>query len=329
MKVALLLTGFALTAALLAGCSGAGAPASQITGASVQALATDQLSAVVLARSWDRFLYARPGTGTQTENDRFTATTWYLNGDLSDGGHYRYAVSLTDYSGTGRITWHDGMFTTLTWGVSVPSGPTNSIHTTQVQQTFEGGQSLNYADVTDFSNPAQTKETWQGTGTLKDGSSMNFVVTRLLPAPNGQDQIVVTLPTGDKFQLQVSTELHTGGSGVAFPVYSAGAQGSVQSGAANLAFSLSGHAGAWDRWAFTAGSGWTGAFTLGSDYSGGGNLSQGGALEGAMHWDATGKGTLTQLGTAASGVTPSAAALAFEINTWLHNAAAMGPMPLY
>lgn len=44
---------------VIVGCSGAGAPAAQVRGASVEALAEDNLSAVVLVRSWFAVLHTR------------------------------------------------------------------------------------------------------------------------------------------------------------------------------------------------------------------------------------------------------------------------------
>jgi hypothetical protein len=307
----------------LAGCSGAGAPASQVSGAPVQSLATDQLSAVTLVSSWSRLLYAQMTTPT-VNNTKFFLNGANRNwGTESDGGVFDFYEQKSGQQ-SGSITWPDGMSVHFYWSAPVI---TAAAYTYVGHTKFSDGTRFDFSLISNTNAPYP--QNWEGSAHLANGQTARFTLNRIEPdsgAPSF-DTLGVRLPDGSALHLTVPTQ--TTASSLFWPTYTSGADGSLVAGSEHLNFHLSGNATQWDKWQFSTTAGAHGSFALNSDFSGAGTLRQGAGLSGSLQWNANALGSLSLLGAAATAVSPSAAAQAFDIDRWLTNAALLGPSPEY
>jgi hypothetical protein len=119
--------------------------------------------------------------------------------------------------------------------------------------------------------------------------------------------------------------------GAAFwPRFEEGAIGAYRSGkGAHLDFTVNGRDDIWDTWTLAAADGTNGIFTLGDQFAGSGTLSRDGTPIGALRWPELGAGALDLVAAGTTAVGPSAAARDFQMDRWISNIAAMGPMPVY
>lgn len=315
------------TVALVAGCSGAGAPSSDVGGASIQTLAANQLSAVALFTAWSKMLYVKD-TYQATSNPPKPLPDGSLEftGTNSDGSVYDYIVldpSAMSSPGRGTLTWPDGTKLSETWAATVWTNGGNT-STDQITDTFPNGASLACTIVTNYG--PQTHFVWDGTAKTAQGVTMKFHLNRA--DGNGQDQLMLTLPDGAVMKTTVPT---TGQAADAFywPVFGQGATGTYQAvGGPLMKLTLTG-TDRWSQWKFTIPDGTAGVFTLDPNLLGQGQLTRAGATLGTLRWAANGVDTLELLGTGQQSVSPSAAANDFQINQWVENAAAIAPMPMY
>jgi hypothetical protein len=320
------------------GCSGAGAPAVQVRGASVQTLAQDNLSAVLLVRSWFNMLHTKaPGLGASAVRPCAVCTpvdnTEHLpdgsarsRGTWSDCGEYDYTQGA-DGSGQGSAHWPDGRRQDISWSAPTYVG---AVYHGTLDERFGDGTHFVFEMTIDFGQyPAP--QTWAGTGTLADGRTMNFVLARRAGAETpGEDHITLSLPDGSSLDVRVPLTSVVGA--LFWPMFDRGARGTfTDPGGATIRFVMTGDKATdrWTRWALTAPDGTTGAFTFTDGLSASGQLYRGGKVVGALRWDTAVQGTLDLLDTAAQDIGPSKAARDFEMGRWFSNAAAMGPAPMY
>ena len=310
----------------LLGCSGAGTTAAQVSGARVQTLATDNLSAVVLMGSWLKILYpATPSPGkctVTTDVYPLGGGAFHITGTESDCGVIDY-TEQADGSGSGRTTWPGGLSSTKSWSAPVVAG---AKQTWQIDQTTPEGAYLNYASVLDAGLPGAPL-LLQGTVTLPDGKTMGFAWER---ANDREDLLTLNLPDGSS--LEMTVPLARLARQPNQPVYSSGGEGTFKDAAGvTLKLHFNGSADHWKHWGFTATGGMAGSFSLAQGVSGGGAglVTQGGKLAGTLSWLANGKGTLSLLGATVAQLTPSAAAFDFETDRWIHNLGLLGPGPEY
>lgn len=307
-----------------AGCSGPGVTAASVRGASVQEIAADHLSAVLLVKSWFKILYQKAGEGGDCEPtfnfEDLPDGSFRMWGTNSDCSEYDWTIHL-DESGTGTLTSPDGSSVTMTWGVPVWVG---GVVTQDVEEAYGDGARIAYTIIADFDAPG-TPQTWDGTATLPDGRAMTFLLNRV---DEVEDRLTLALPDGSELEVRVPL---TWAPGAPFwPVFSKGANGTFTAPSTNkLDFQLSAEGERWDRWRFASSDGYEGAFTLGEDLDGSGQLTEGGRIVAALRWHATGLGTLDLLAAGSAEVTPSAAARDFQIDQWVATVAAMGPAPMY
>ena len=324
MRIVLLITGGILLALCLAGCSGAGAPASQVSGAGVQSLATDQLSAVALVRDWSRLLYTQQESPPVFHWKIFPDNSSHIWGTESDGGVFTFFQQVGG-QGSGSLQWPSGESCHYYWSAPVFTASTD----TQVSHiNFGDGARFDFSMVLAFT-AAGYPQTWEGSAQLADGRTARFNLTRLQPGPGvpGQDLLVIRLPDGSVLRLKIPTQSTQSSS--FWPIYASGADGSFTTGSHRLTFHLSGSGSQWDNWRFTTSAGARGSFSLNADFSGAGTISQGSALSGSLQWTPDTSGSLSLLGSATAAVSPSAVARAFEINRWISHVAQLGPCPEY
>ncbi len=321
---ALALAGILAAVLFSAGCSGPGVTAASVRGASVQEVAADHLSAVLLVKSWFKILYQKQTEGGDCEPtfnfEDLPDGSFRMWGTNSDCSEYDWIIR-PDESGTGTLRWADGSSLTMTWGVPVWVG---GVVTQDVEEVYGDGARIAYTVTADF-DAAGTPQTWDGTATLPDGRAMTFLLKRV---DEVEDDLTLALPDGS--QLEVRLALTWAPGAPFWPVFSEGANGTFTAPSGNrLDFQLSAEGERWDRWRFASSDGYEGAFTLGQDMDGSGQLTKGGRIVGALRWLPTGSGTLELVAAASAEVVPSAAARDFQIDQWVSTVAAMGPAPMY
>lgn len=317
----------ATAAVLLAGCSGAGAPPADVRGESVQTLASDQVSAAMLFAAWSGMLYVNSaGEATQPVRTPLPDGSLEFTGTNSDGSVYRWVIlHPRDASspGHGAITWPDGTTYTSEWDADVWSEDYSYL-TSHVRDTFPNGSRLECQIISDYTDPEQYHGVWDGAALTAKGSKMQFHLDRV---DLKQDKLTLNLPDGAA--LEVVVPLTMGATGGAWPRFADGATGTYQAaGGPLLRLGVKG-ADRWTKWTLTAPDGTTGEFTLDAAMLGQGHLARAGQTLAALGWNADWLGTLGLLGSGQQQVTPSAAARDFQINRWVANGAAMGPMPMY
>lgn len=314
------------------GCSGVGTPAEQVRGAGIQATATDHLAAVLLVKSWFSVLYPEVGGVAPTAVKATECAPEINSVEMPDGSTHYWGTnsdcSTFDYltqpdgSGSGTQTAAGGGTTTLSWSAPVFEG---MLLTQTITQLAPDGTRLHYSLTQDF-GLLEAPATWDGAITLTDGRTMQFVLDC---AQGISDHLRLSPGDGSHLEVEVPMELIPE-VGHDAPRYAAGARGAFTSTVGRtLEFTITGSGSRWDRWAFTASDGSTGAFALGPSMAGSGELRKEGSIIGALQWPATAVGTLYILAAGSEEVTPSAAARAFQIDRWISTIAALGPAPMY
>lgn len=304
----------------LAGCSGAGAPATEAAGASLRSFATDNLDALSLFAEWTKMLYPKAAgslnlNGPEMQSDgsqRFWGTT-------SDGGDYEWFWML-DGSGRGSISWPGGLrFTQMAdpvvWSTDHKHSEEHFIN------TYPDGGRLECRIVADYGSV--TVSTWRGAVDIPGHQMLTFELRRLWP---GSDELMVWLEDGRVLQLTVPLKRQ---QGEGFPpAYARGASGSLGIvGERVITFSACGTS-SWDKWTVNSGS-YSGEFTLGENWASAGQLRDGDVPAGALRWTSDFSGILDQLNVGQAQVVPSAAALDALIRRWCENVNSLQPMPMY
>jgi len=312
-----------LVGALVAvGCSGPGVTIATIQSADLQDIAADNVSAVLLARSWINVLYDQDIKGGPCQRDSDwevlsdgSAHTWGTNSDCST---YDYVDTIVN-GGHGTILYPDGTSSHITWSLPRRDGP----HVAQdIFNELSDGTQLDFTYGTERDSDISQRV---GSAILTDGRKMDFVLTH---DRAGLDVLALDLPDGSAMQLR--TPFTGRGRDPLLPDFGTGATGTFTPPAGQpLDFAIDGTADRGEIWNVSAPDGTEGRFTLGDDFTGSGQITRDGQLQGALRWQASGDGTLDLLAAGSAEVTPSAAARDFQVDRWINTVAAMGPMPRY
>ncbi|MHB8995021.1 MAG: hypothetical protein ACYC63_07220 [Armatimonadota bacterium] len=301
---------------LLAGCSGAGAPADENAG--VRGLAQDNVDAVVTIANWMRSAYVE-------YLQQVSSNTTYPgpNREVTD---YVYADGTTAHK---EIDWSTGCSVTTT---TFPDG-TSAIHTgTPSSLPGTGHYSSIYssgarivADETIISMSPTVYER-QGTTTSPTGSTVDFYIHRTSSARRHEDVVEVTLRSGTELKMKIPLKVKYLASN--WPVYQRVTTGEFNSPNGNtLNFTLKGSTPeAWDTLSVTASDGTTGSFTLREGMSGSGELRKDGQTIATLTWDKDGNGDVAII-DATYDLAPSAAAQAFQSANWAYRVSILGPTP--
>ena len=312
----------ALGVMLTGGCSGPGVDVAQVQSADLQDLAANNVSAVVLVRSWVSVLYAEAnkegGCDQVFEFELLPDGSIHMWGTNSDCSTYDY-IQDGSGAGSGTITYPDGVVRELSWSAPRMDGG----YTTQdIRQTFRDGTVLDYTFGGVFNSGIGTRE---GTAVLPDGRSMDYSHTRDLA---GTDDLRLGLPDGSSLQMHVPF----GGSfqNGYFADFDQGATGAFTAAdGSRLDFDVSGTGDRGETWRMTGPGGTEGTFALGEDFEGTGRLERDGQVACALRWQPDGDGILDMVDAGSAEVTPSAAARDFQVDRWISTIAAMGPAPMY
>jgi hypothetical protein len=326
------LLGGALAVVLgLAGCSGPGAPAVSGGAADLRDAAADHLSSLFLVKAWFSVLHVRhdvrppagpckkqtevlplePGDPPGTTRRRFTSRNCTVT----------LIVTFPDGSGTQTVTRANGRSSSLTWTAGRHDG---TWLRQQLVQTFWDGAELTYESGINTAS-VDDEQYLVGVARLQDGRKMDFRVER------SRDFDKVLLDLADGARLEAGVAVHTIPGAIAWPVFSAGADGVyARANGAQQAFRLwSTGPDRWERSEFTSAHGPSGRFTLGGNLSGSGQIRNSRALLGTLAWSDAFEGELTPVQASAIAVVPSAAARDFAIDQWIASLAALGPGPQY
>jgi hypothetical protein len=322
----------AFAAVLMAGCSGAGVSGERARGGSVLTTTSDNVNAVLLAKSWFAVLHPREdvsGAGVQTKDttpethyEFYDDGSYRAWGVLADGTTFDY-LTMADGSGHGEQTRLDGARMTITFGAMVGAYPDPISQT--IDQVLWDGSRFVYRFGWDFAAEG-APETRDGTATLVDGRAMHFLLVRKQLI---EDHLTLDLPDGSRLEVRVPLTSALGA--MYWPVFSAGARGTYRGASGQtLDFVMTGQGERWDRWELTGEDGTTGVFTLDETLGGSGEVRREGELVGALRWtsaDPSLKGILELLASGNSEITPSAATLDFLIDQRISNIATLGPNP--
>ena len=307
---------------VLGGCSGAGAPAVEVQGATVQTLAVDQLSAVTLFKAWSDIMYYIPGTGSTEEGNETTADGLYYHswGHESDGAHFDWYFPLdTDHGSHGTLTWPDGSSFTQVCDPTQWSADWSTSRDHFVS-TYRDGTKLEVTVEAQYG--VHNHSSWHGSLTPAGRPALIFDLDRMEAE---QDVLTVSLADGSKLEATVPLALSTGW----WPDFPKGATGSyTNSGGAKSSFVLAGDV-RWQKWDTATPNGLAGSFALNADFQGTGSVRDGASVAGALRWDGEVAGVLDLLGSGQMQVSPSAASLEFAAGTWLHNLGVLMPAPCY
>lgn len=325
-KLAFIVALIAVAAALLAGCSGAGAPTSQAS--SLQGVVKDNLSAFVLIASWARILYIKRSTDptpppTRTEMPDGSLRLGWTN---SDGGVCEWFIldpTVQSSAGHGTIRWPDDTMYSEEWEATVWSA--DHRHSTgHLTSAWSNGASMDYTAAVDY--VTHTRQVWEGTARTPEGSTLEFRLDRV---GSEQDRLTLNLPDGSHLTLTVPLTIVPGSAyWPRFQEASTGLYTASDGSAMNI--TLKGTtADAWDSWEIAAANGTTGAFSLAEGLAGDGRLHQDGQTVGSLKWNADGVGTLERLGTDRESLTASATARNLQITHSISNVALLGPSPMY
>ncbi|MEN6645449.1 MAG: hypothetical protein ABFE08_23645 [Armatimonadia bacterium] len=304
---------------MLCGCSGSGAPAGDVEGASLQTLAADHLSAVTTVAAWTAVFYVPPTfPNLDMELDPVTGIT-HLFGTGSDGAVFDYYIaSSNDNACHGTIKWPDGDEFRQT-STTVYSDDYTSAHD-QITNVYPNGAQLQYTVDTQFGPP--TVSEWAGTATLPGGRHLTLRMRK----QSTVDHLALIFDDGSGLQMTVPLIFSPAGWTIA---YADRARGTYRNASGqSLSFGLTGTT-RWETMETTAADGTTGSFNLQQQMGGTGELRSSGRLAAALQWDAEGLGLLDITGASQVEVTPSAAARDFRIDQWTDHAVGLGPMPVY
>ncbi|MEN6404035.1 MAG: hypothetical protein ABFD94_18985 [Armatimonadia bacterium] len=304
---------------ILCGCSGSGAPAGDVEGASLQTLAADHLSAVITVAAWTKVFYMPfSDPGLHQEDDPVTGLIHIYGTSPVDHAVFDYYVNPSDSSSHGTIKWPDGDEFRQTCTL-VYSDDYTSTHE-QIANVYPNGAQLQYTVDTQFGPP--TVSEWAGTATLPRGRHLTLRMRK----QSGVDHLALVFDDGSGLQMTVPVMLLPAGWTIA---YADRARGTYRNASGqSLSFGLTGTT-RWETMETTAADGTTGSFNLQQRMDGTGELRSGGTLAAALQWDAEGLGLLDITGASQIEVTPSAAARDFRIDQWTDHAVGLGPMPVY
>jgi len=312
----------ATAAVLLAGCSGTGAPPADVRGASVQTLASDQVSAASLMRDWLKQLYVKrgplvPGEVHNHEGDHYWGVT-------ATGAVYDYHMA-DDGSGSGTWTYPGDLVETDTW----TAGTFNAAYTRVFQDAvmeFSNGFKMQVHWMMDLTSP-YAAQTYKGKATVPSGQTMNFVWQR----DDRRDAVSITLP--DHSNLKFGGPLTAVVGAASWPVFERGLTGTyTNAGGVAMGLKLTGSSATeqWTTWEMTAAEGMTASFALTPGLATAtGELRQNGAVAGNLRWDEARVGTLDLLGAGSQAVSPTAAARDFQMDRWVANSSWLAPIPSY
>ena len=342
----ILLGAIAVAAVMVAlgGCSGAGASTPTVSGASVQAAATDQLTGALTTRGWMNVMYRGVGgSGIRPASVKPRPVNPSLvqprdgiafedSGTNSDGSTWHYVFYDPDWDGYEDVTWPDGATRHMTWGVSIDDGPAPGLNGDNAHQdyteTWSDGTTLAYTYATLFSAADPDYQTWVGTAHMAGGKTASYTIARHY----AYDFFTITYGDGTVVAFTVQVRVITNVA-VFAPDFSAGATGTITGPAGKQAFTLSGQNsdtvqpggtyGYWNTMVLTAPDGATSTMTLGNGFSAAGQIASGGQLVGTLSWDTTVTGTLHQVGMDAAAISPSDAARRLAVDRFIYSTAAM------
>lgn len=321
-----ILAAAAALVAALAGCSGAGVAPTALTQSTAQAASADQLTALLLLRSWLGIMYPPPPPpppGTLVLNrERIDANHIRLYGTDSWLHAFDYTLNTTDQSGSGTWQTPAGVPVSGIWGPQVQSGGWRE---QQTSLTYPG-MTLAYTERNQLLPGQYYPTIKEGTETLTDGRHLQF---RLFNNMVDADELRLELPAASlTVDCRVPVEEVIGRGFL--PLQASTLSATVQGVAGSLTLAMAGtgvgRTGVgWQQLTLTGPDGLAGAFSLGADLSGSGRLEQGGKLVGALSWpdSVIGRLDLTSLGTVE--ITPSAAARDLAIDKWISSLAGIGP----
>jgi len=300
---------------ILCGCSGSGAPAGDVEGASLQTLAADNLSALTTIAGWVNVFYMEAAdVNIEVEEDPDTGV-YRLYGTASDGAAFEYFIN-PDNSSHGTITWPNGEVFTQTATANYSEDYSRSHE--EIANAYPNGGRLEYTVDAEFGTP--TRSHWAGTATLPGGRHLALQMERVGRAP---DEVVLSFTDGARLQMTVAKRRN------GLIEYSQETTGTYRNARGQtLTFRLSGDT-RWNRLDIETPQGTTGSFTLGESMEGAGELRSNGEVAAGLRWDAAWSGMLAVVGASQVEVTPSAAARDFRIDQWTNHAVGLGPQPVY
>jgi len=318
---------------VLGGCSGTGAPPTDVRGASVQTLASDQVSAIVQFATWCGVLYQKSnGESNVTDFEDLGNGAYRLAGTNSDGGSFEYIYDVPNadgyQAGHGTISWPATatapakQFTTR-WTAESMIG---NVSTQSIANEYPDGAQL-VCDLKWDRSVEPMQQEWNGTAKTPTGTALAFHMDR---RQDMRDIITVTLPDGSRLQVTLPQKAVFGAP--YWPDWAAGAEGSFRNAdGQQFTFKALGSAASetWTEWQMTDSAGVSGNFVLEAGLVGRGQLQRGESVLGALRWTADWQGTLDLLGSGTESVTPSAASRDFRIQSWIGNAALLAPAPMY
>jgi hypothetical protein len=306
--------------ALLAGCSGAGAPVQELRGGATQALAQDTLTAMALVSDWVKIIYTARPAGTYRREEvtvdgaRFLVT-YSTYGSVAESVQ---RVNLEDNSWTEVITYHGEPEQVLS-GSAGPLVENGNGNTQSGEWQYPGGQRRTWLKRNDFGTGQGAVTTVTGDAFTKSGTSMSYRWER---RPKTEDSLSVTLPDRTTFAWHVRL------TGSNRPRREQGVRGRLTPAVGNgLTFRLSGVAEKWDLFAVTAGQDLSGNFTIVDDMAGSGSFEIGQETVGQLRWDHEMQGTLDLFEGTQETVWPTASALNFQMRNWIDDVAGLGPFP--
>jgi len=306
----------------LSGCSGAGSTAATVSGASVKALATEDVTAARTLKCWLTVMYRgqRGGTGIRASIRPKQTTD---SGTNSDGSTYTYYWDDNDLSGHAEYTWPDGSWRHLVWGLwlTEPNGMDTRIDFTE---TWSDGTTMSYTCYTLTVGNDYSEHT-AGTAQVPGGGTVQFAMARRL----GGDSLNVAFSDGTTMTLTTHTRVISTVTIYALD-FAAGATGTITGPGGTQDFTLEGvntdaSSGYWTRMNVTSADGSKAQFELGVGFTGSGQIALAGELLGSLNWDTGSNGTLRQVGTDAVAVAPTEVARRFAMDRFIYSTSAMSP----
>lgn len=302
----LALVALASVVAVLAGCSGAGQSAAQVSGAATKQVVSDHLSAEVLVTGWFPILYEKIHYGPsalaarravavrlQGKVQPADAGDQVYDGTTSDGWYIYHYVVHPDQSGSGwmkgtDISPHPGETMKEEWTALVTTGPYMWEH---LWETLWEGQKLEFYWSIDTAS-AVSAQWWGGPGipglpgppdgpggpgaspygnaTLATAAeTMQFSLARTTQL----DELKMVLPDGSSCQVDVPLKPVFGAGN--WPIFTKPATGHFTDSAGSVQqFTISGATdtptvdGHWTQWQMTGPGGTSGLFALGQTTTG-------------------------------------------------------------
>jgi hypothetical protein len=324
----------AVVAALLGGCSGAGAPARNLGEVSLQSLAADQLSAIAQFSAWCGVLYKKSdGEVNITDFEDLGDGAFRLAGTNSDGSAFEYFYDVPNSEGNqaghGTLSWpatdtSPARIAATRWSAETRVG---DISSQSITDLYTDGAELTCDLQWDHSATPWLQE-WNGTAKTPTGTAMSFHMDR---RQSMRDILKVTLPDGSRLEMTIPQQEVTGAP--YWPDWTAGATGTFRNASGHeFSFKAVGSptSETWTEWQLEDGCGVTGTFTLRNGFAGSGQFKRDGTMQAALSWAAgSWQGSLDLLGSGSQAVSPSAAARDFQIQNWISNANLLSPAPMY